>query len=110
MSSAPPSEGRFDVSSTLVWIPAAPNLLESRTWDGEMVVYNDATGNTHHLSPLGSHVLQALLRREPGVGLDALVTDIESGIEAAEALNLRPQIERALNELAELRLAFRHFI
>lgn len=34
-----------------------------RAWRGEVVVYNDVTGNTHHLGPLASEIFETLLAR-----------------------------------------------
>lgn len=86
------------------WHAAEPHALAWREWDDEFVVYNDATGNTHHLSALGGDVLLALLRHPSGIAMPALVRDIADRIETAGNVILAAEIERVLAELSELRL------
>ena len=72
-----------------------------REFDGEIVVYHDATGNTHHLGSLGSAVLRALAAHASGIGFDALLRELGLAADACDTA----EIERTLGELAELKLA-----
>jgi PqqD family protein of HPr-rel-A system len=90
-----------------VWRPAASSAMTWRRFDDELVVYNDATGDTHHLSALGSDVLLALLRHPQGIAMDDLVRDITTRVEVSDNVDLGDAITRALSELALLRLASR---
>jgi PqqD family protein of HPr-rel-A system len=95
----------FPSTAAVRWIPVAPDALAWREWDGELVVYNDVTGSTHHLSPLGSDVLLTLLRHPTGIDMTALVRDIADRVEISGELELDDAIGQALAELAELKLA-----
>ena len=86
----------------------ASDALAWRVWDGELVVYNDFDGNTHHLSPLGSELLQALLRNAGGMEAPALIELAVAN--ASEADVSAPHVERALEELARLGLVARNSV
>jgi len=43
------------------WRLTSQSPLLWRAWDGEMVVYSDASGDTHHLDALGAEAFEALL-------------------------------------------------
>jgi PqqD family protein of HPr-rel-A system len=88
-----------------LWRTPAPDAVVWREWEGEMVVYNHLTGNTHHLNALGGMVLSSLLRHPGGIALSALVHAIADDVGMAPDPELRSGVERALSELAELRLA-----
>jgi Fe2+ or Zn2+ uptake regulation protein len=45
----------------LRWHTVSPELISCRELDGELVVRNAETGNTHLLSPLAGEVLRILL-------------------------------------------------
>ena len=87
------------------WRPLAPDALVSRTWDDELVVYNDVTGSTHHLNVLGRAVMQKLLSHPSGIAVSALVRGIADDARTAADGELAEAVERALADLAELRLA-----
>lgn len=87
------------------WRAPEPHAIAWREWDDQFVVYNHATGNTHQLSAFGGEVLLALLRRPSGIDVPELVREIADRVETAENTDLAAEIERALAELAELRLA-----
>lgn len=87
------------------WRAPEPHAVAWREWDDEFVVYNHATGSTHQLSALGGEVLLALLRRPSGIDVPDLVREIADRVEPAESTDLGAEIERALAELAALRLA-----
>jgi PqqD family protein of HPr-rel-A system len=88
-----------------LWRAAEPRALAWREWDGEFVVYNDATGSTHHLSALGGDVLRTLLAHAAGIEMAALVREIAQRVETSEHSALPAEVERTLAQLAELRLA-----
>ena len=87
------------------WCAARPDAMSWRKWDDEVVVYNELTGSTHHLSAVGSVVFLTLPRHPPGIEMAALVRDVSSHLAIAENPLLMRQVERALAELAELKLA-----
>jgi ABC-type taurine transport system substrate-binding protein len=76
-----------------------------RQFDGEAVVYDDSTGNTHHLGLLGSAVLRALAAHPAGIGVNALALEIhaDGAIAVDDALVI--EMERTLRELRRLELA-----
>ena len=88
-----------------LWHAVEPRAIAWRQWDDELVVYNDSTGSTHHLSALGGALMLALLRHASGIEMAALVRDIAARDDTVEEALLSSEIERALTELAELRLA-----
>ena len=90
---------------TASWRPVAPNLVAWRQWDDDVVLYDDATGSTHQLGPLGGEVMLALLRNPAGIDLASLVRDMASRIEIADEPQLPAEVKRALDDLVELRLA-----
>jgi PqqD family protein of HPr-rel-A system len=87
------------------WRPLAPDALAARSWDDELVVYNDATGNTHHLSVLGRGVMMMLLSHPSGIPLSTIVRAIADDAGTAADDELAEVVERTLVHLAELRLA-----
>ena len=87
------------------WRPAPAQSLGVRVFDDEAVVYNDRTGSTHHLSVLGSVVLQALLRHPSGAPLPALVDAVAGDAGLAVTDDLAGAVRRSLEELARLGLA-----
>jgi PqqD family protein of HPr-rel-A system len=88
-----------------LWRPAARDALALREWDDEFVVYNDATGSTHHLTALGGDVLQTLLSHPSGIDEHALVDILATRIDAAPGVSLAAEIEAVLDKLRELDLA-----
>jgi PqqD family protein of HPr-rel-A system len=88
-----------------VWRPLAPDGVAWREWGDELVVYNDATGSTHHLSALGAEVLLALLRSPAGIDMATLARDVAARVDLGAGVQLFGEIERALKALSELRLA-----
>ena len=88
-----------------LWRPLAPEALASRSWDDEILVYNDVTGNTHHLSVLGRAVMMSLLSHPSGIALTALVRGIADDAGTAADDELVEAVERTLAHLAELSLA-----
>jgi len=86
------------------WRALAPEAIASRSFDDELVLYNEATGSTHYLSVLGRSVMLAVLAHPSGVALETLVRRVadDSGVSLDDAL--AQTVERTLAELSELRL------
>ena len=85
-----------------VW-SAAVGRFRTRAWDGEMVVYDESSGDTHSLDPLATALL--IILQENGA---ATVADL-SGVAAAqleEDEKLEPEavVTEALEVLQTLRL------
>lgn len=89
------------------WRAVAPQMLSWRQWDDDVVLYNDATGSTHQLGPLGGEVMLCLLRHPSGIDVDSLVRDMTARVEIPAELQLAAEVERALGDLVELQLAVR---
>ena len=89
----------------LIWRPVLPEAICWRSWDDELVLYNDATGATHHLDPLGSEVMRALLARPRGISEADLASNLAPLVDSAEEAVLRAQISQTLIKLDELQLA-----
>ena len=90
------------MSTQPVWrVSAVP--LAWREFDGEVVVYHDGTGCTHHLGALGSGVLLALAEHPAGLAVDALAQRLSPDHDDAHALE--GDIESTLRELAQFELA-----
>ena len=89
------------------WRPVAPHALALRQWDDDVVLYNDATGSTHQLGPLGGEVMLCLLRHPAGIDVTTLGREMSAIIETPDELQLAAEIQRALDDLAELQLAER---
>jgi PqqD family protein of HPr-rel-A system len=84
-----------------MWRVVPGQLLAFREWDGEAVLYNDLSGNTHLLDGAAIDVLQAL-RSEPCDAV-ALAARLAGSFDAG-ADELLPDIEDMLAELARLDL------
>jgi PqqD family protein of HPr-rel-A system len=89
------------------WRAVAPHALAWRRWDDDVVLYNDATGSTHQLGPLGGEVMLCLLRHPAGIDVAALGRDMTTILEIPDELQLAAEIQRTLDDLAELQLAER---
>jgi len=50
-----------------IWRVVREPPLLWRAWEGEIVLYNDASGDTHHLDPLAAEIFEILLERPAGV-------------------------------------------
>jgi PqqD family protein of HPr-rel-A system len=84
-----------------MWRVVPGQLLACREWDGEAVLYNDLSGNTHLLDGAALDVLQAL--RAAPLDAAALAQRL-AGRFGAGADEIRPEIEDMLAELARLDL------
>jgi PqqD family protein of HPr-rel-A system len=90
-----------------MWRPAAPDAIAWREWEGEVVLYNHATGDTHHLDPLGGRVMLSLLRHPAGIGMRALLQEVSAGFETEALSRLAAEVDRVLADLAGAQLAER---
>ena len=86
------------------WRAFAPEAIASRTFDDELVLYNDVTGSTHYLSVLGRSVMLAVLAHPSGVALETLVRRVADDSVVGADDTLAQLVERTLAELSELRL------
>jgi PqqD family protein of HPr-rel-A system len=84
-----------------MWRVVPGQLLACREWDGEAVLYNDLSGNTHLLDGAAIDVLQAL--RAAPLDAAALAQRLAERF-GADAAELSPGIEDMLAELARLDL------
>ena len=83
------------------WRPAEPSALTWRKWEDEVIVYNEATGDTHHLNPLASKLWLTLLSHPGGLRVEAVFHLVAAEVSEKET---EPQILRALTDLAQLEL------
>jgi PqqD family protein of HPr-rel-A system len=81
---------------------ASVDSIVYREWDDELVVFNETTGHTHHIGPLGCAVLLALLARPRGLKTDEVLRALYGTPDEAEPYI--PAIERILHELIDLEL------
>ena len=84
-----------------MWRVIPGQTLAFREWDGEAVLYNDLSGNTHLLDGAAIDVLQAL-RTEPC--MSAALASRLAGSVGADPDELLPEIDDMLAELARLDL------
>ena len=86
----------------MVWTVPSGNLLAWRVWDDEFLVYNNASGQTHHLNFLAGEALRSL-EAEPGSARD-LVRRLADQFEIAEDSPSLQMIDRLIREFDELGL------
>jgi PqqD family protein of HPr-rel-A system len=77
-------------------------MLAWRVWDDEFLVYNNASGQTHHLNLLAGEALRSL-ESEPGSASD-LVCRLADQFEIAEDSPPLQMIDRLIREFDELGL------
>jgi hypothetical protein len=95
------------MSDRAVWLAPAPGSIAWRRFGDDLVLYDDATGCTHHLGPLGSAVFVALAEHECGLELAALVDYLSADEDFSTAATFAAQVERTVLDLADLNLATR---
>ena len=81
-----------------------------RRFDDEAVVYHGATGSTHHLGPLGSALLSALMHHRTGADVETLLQHLHDDAAIGAEAVLAVEVERTLRELACLELATREAV
>lgn len=89
------------MSAVPTWRLQPGQTLQYRQWDGECVLYNDLSGDTHLLGDAAIEILLAL--RQGPATRDALaaVLDAEFDIDPAE---LGPETDHLLQHLERLHL------
>ncbi|MBV8456336.1 MAG: HPr-rel-A system PqqD family peptide chaperone [Acetobacteraceae bacterium] len=85
-----------------VWAVPFANALDWQEFDGEFLIYNSASGQTHHLNLLAGEALRSL-EAEPG-RLHELVSRLANRFEIAEESPPLLMIDRLIRELDELGL------
>jgi len=84
------------------WAVPSTNLLAWRIWDDDFLVYNTASGQTHHLNLLAGEALRSL-EVEPAQTRE-LVRRLAHEFEIAEDSPPLQMIDRLIHELDELGL------
>jgi PqqD family protein of HPr-rel-A system len=85
-----------------VWGVPPQSRLAWRVWDDEFLVYNTASGQTHHLNFLAGEALRSL-EAEPGSASDLVCRLADQFEIAADSPPLRT-IDRLIREFDELGL------
>jgi PqqD family protein of HPr-rel-A system len=93
------------VNTVQSWQAPPPHLVAVREWDDEFVVFNDATGDTHHLGTLAGTVLLVLLDHPDGLSPSALEDEVARRVDVPHDVTLDAEIRNVLDRLAEWRLA-----
>jgi PqqD family protein of HPr-rel-A system len=89
----------------LRWRTVPTDAIVLREWDGECVVRNERSGNTHLLGALAGGVLQVLLAVDDGLSVAAIAAQLgELSAEAADSDGCAA-IEEVLAEFQRLQLA-----
>jgi PqqD family protein of HPr-rel-A system len=84
------------------WTVPKRNELVWRVWDDEFLVYNTASGQTHHLNFLAGEALRSLEAEAADVG--ELISRLANQFEIAEGSSSLQMIDRLIHELDELGL------
>jgi len=79
------------------WTVASPSPLRWRSWDDEFLVFNTASGETHHLNLIAATVLQRL-EQDPATVAD-LMGEIRSASVDMPGLEQLPALLETLDEL-----------
>jgi len=87
-----------------MWKALDPEAIAWHAWDDEVVVYDEATGDTHHLAPLAGHVLRVLLQAASGMDMPSLTASVVAAFQMPQEV-LAQELDRALTELVRLELA-----
>jgi PqqD family protein of HPr-rel-A system len=85
---------------TAVWRICADGALSWRCWDGDYVVYNVVTGDTHALEALAAEVFDALLA-EPGD-----LTALEHRVAAELSVESGPEFSAQIGSIVDRLQAF----
>jgi PqqD family protein of HPr-rel-A system len=78
------------------------SFVHWREWDGEIVAYNDRTGDTHHFADLSAWLFR-LLTRAPASNA-AIAAAVADEIELPAAIDRDAAIARTLDLFARLDL------
>jgi PqqD family protein of HPr-rel-A system len=99
---APVIGGGAPAEKATVWRVPPGNSLSWRVWDDEFLVYNTASGQTHHLNFLAGEVLRSL-EAEPG-SVNEVVRRLANQFEIAEDSAPLQMIDSLIREFDELGL------
>ncbi|HVA13822.1 MAG TPA: HPr-rel-A system PqqD family peptide chaperone [Stellaceae bacterium] len=77
-------------------------FVQWREWNGEIVAYNDRTGDTHHFADLAAWMFRLLATR--AASEDAIAAAAASEIELPAAIDRAAAIARTLDLFARLDL------
>jgi PqqD family protein of HPr-rel-A system len=86
----------------MCWAVPEGNALAWRKWDDEFLVFNTASGQTHHLNFLAGEALRSLEAEAADVG--ELVRRLANQFEIAEDIPSLQMIDQLVRELDELGL------
>jgi PqqD family protein of HPr-rel-A system len=78
------------------------SFVHWREWDGEIIAYNDRTGDTHHFADLSAWIFR-LLARAPASDA-AIAAAVADEIELPPAIDRDAVIKRTLDLLTRLDL------
>jgi hypothetical protein len=92
-------------SSAPRWRSIAPNVIACREWDGEFVVRNERTGNSHLLGTLAGRVLGVLLDAGEPLVVAEIAARVEKAFPQASTGGEAAAIEKTLAEFQRLGLA-----
>jgi hypothetical protein len=91
--------------SVLRWRSVAPDAIDWREWDGEIVVRNERTGSTHLLGPLAGRVLQVLLEADGALSVGDIAVRLGQEPAATATADGRAAIDAVLSDFRRLLLA-----
>lgn len=87
------------------WHTVPSEALTWREFDGELVVHNARSGNTHLLQPLAGEVLRALLEASAPVSIPQLVAHLRADAAAEDVSEWFAAVEAVLLEFQRLGMA-----
>jgi hypothetical protein len=91
--------------SVLRWRSVAPDAIDWRKWDGEIVVRNERTGSTHLLGPLAGSVLQVLLEADGALSVGDIAVRLGEEPAATATADRCAAIDGVLADFKRLLLA-----
>ena len=86
----------------MIWCLAPGQTLRSHEWQGEYVLYNDLSGDTHLLTDSALHLLNALRTHAADEG--ALAAGLRAEFDAADGEVADAEVAALLRELEALAL------
>ena len=93
---------RMTNEASLLWRSTERDVISWREWDGQCVVRNSRTGNTHLLSPFASQILLTLVSSDSGVASPRLAGELSSSI--LHDANRVAAVEQVLTEFQRVGL------
>lgn len=91
--------------SALAWRSVPHNAIVWHEWDGEFVVRNEQSGNTHLLGPLAGRVLQVLLEADAALSVAAITAAVGDCPAATATPDRCAAIDAVLAEFRRLGIA-----